>query len=295
MAILTLRLPEVNFETTDRPTGCTYCGSSILQRWGKVSKPIRDMTGRRTIEIYRYRCPECRRTFRRYPEGISAAEQTDRLKAAAAMLWALGIGLRPATAVLGLFEVTLCHMTVWRDAIALADELARRRPPGLIPVLGVDGSGSRVGGRSGGIVVAVDMGTGHPVAVAQLDENDVEAMIDWLAPLVEEYGVEVLVTDDLNAYNTITKALHVDRQRCLFHFKRWTGNAIRAFRKSLPARWLPVLDEVAAIVEDMPPDGGYRLFELYHPINAPPPQLGEKATPLHRFRRMLIRLSDHSH
>jgi len=32
------------------------------------------------------------------------------------------------------------------------------------------------------------MGTGRPVAIAEVDEADVDQMIDWLAPLVEQIG-----------------------------------------------------------------------------------------------------------
>ncbi len=168
------------------------------------------------------RNPECGRTFRHYPTGISAAEQTDRLQAAAAMLWALGLSVRVATAVLALFQAPICHQTVWRDGIALAQQLACRRRVGRVRVLGVDGSGARIGGRSSGIVVAVDMGTGDPVVMVELDERNPEAVLDWLAPLVEQLGVEVIVTDDLNLYGPMAKMLDVDRQLCTFHVKSLT-------------------------------------------------------------------------
>lgn len=295
MAILTLRVPQVKTETNGRPAGCPHCGSSILQRWGPVAKPIRDTLESGTIQIYRYKCSACGRTFRHYPTGVDSADQTERLRVAAAMLWALGLSLRSATAMLGVFGVRLCHQTVWRDAIVFAAELGRRRPRGLVPVLGVDGTGARIKGQSRGLVVALDMGSGDPIAVAHLDEQDAEAVTDWLAPLIEQFGVEVIVTDDLNSYATVAKSLHVDRQRCVFHLKRWTGRTIKVLREQLDEVWHPTLDDVERILEELPPEGGHLLCNAWQQIEEPPPREGEEATPLYRFRLMLIRLSNAWH
>ena len=59
------------------------------------------------------------------------------------------------------------------------------------------------------MVVAVDMGTGQPVAPVELSERDAGPVVRWLPPLVEAYGVEVLVTDDLGGYRKVTEALGV--------------------------------------------------------------------------------------
>lgn len=292
MAILTLRVPEVNFETASRPASCRYCGASTLQRWGKVPKPVRDTTGSQTIEVSRYRCTECGQTFRHYPDGISAADQTDRLKAAAAMMWALGLPLRPVTAVLSLFGAAVCHQTVWRDAVAFAQQLGCRRRPGRVRVLGVDGTGARIGGQPSGIVVAVDMGTGKPVVMVELDEHDPEAVLDWLAPLVEQLGVEVIVTDDLNLYRPLAKTLDVDRQLCLFHVRRWVGKALRDLTEALDPQWHEILERVRVLLEELPAQGGYELCQLWEQIDEPPPGPGEKASPLYRLRNLLIRLSN---
>ena len=132
------------------------CGAATLQRWATVEKPVRDTSGCRRIRIHRYRCTVCQRTFRHYPTGVTAAEQTDRFKVVVAMMWGLGLSLRSVTAFVSAFGVTVCHQTVWRDAVALGKAL-RRRKPHRVRVLGVDGTGARIAGRSSGVVVAVDM------------------------------------------------------------------------------------------------------------------------------------------
>lgn len=292
MAILNVRVPEVKDVADGRAAGCPSCACSILQGWGTVAKAIRDTTGSRTIEIRRYRCTGCRRTFRHYPQGITGAAQTQRLQVAAAMMWAMGLSLRSATAFLSLFGAGICHQTVWRDGIALGKRLAKRRPLGKVRVLGVDGTGARIGGQSSGVVVAVDMGNGSPVAFIELDERDPEAVRKWLAPLVEELGVEVLVTDDLASYRPVARALHLEHGTCLFHTKRWAGKALAELGELLDDAWEPTLSDVRALLDDLPPDGGYRLFEAWQQIDAPGPAAGEQASPEYRLRLLMLRLSN---
>lgn len=292
MAILSVRVPEVKDVTDGRPAGCAACGAATLQSWGTVQKPIRDTTGSRTIQVRRYRCTACSRTFRHYPSGVTSAEQTGRLQVVAAMMWAMGLSLRSATAFLSLFGAGICHQTVWRDGVALGKQLGQRRPHGPVRVLGVDGTGARIAGQSSGVVVAVDMGTGAPVAFIELDERDPEAVRKWLAPLVEQFGVEVLVTDDLASYRPVAKALHLEHGTCLFHTKRWAGKALAELGEVLDDTWEPTLCDIRTLLDDLPPDGGYRLFEAWQQIDAPGPKEGEQASSEYRLRLLMLRLSN---
>lgn len=289
MAILTLRVPTVNDEV-GRPTGCGYCGATTLQGWGSVPKPIRDTNGDRIIQIHRYRCTECGKTFRHYPAGVSAAAQTQRLKVTAAMMWAFGLSLRKATVFLAAFGAPLCHQTVWEDGVELGKQLAQRRPK-RVRVLGVDGTGARIGGKSSGVVVAIDMGTGRPVDFVELDERDPEAVRKWLAPLVEQLGVEVLVTDDLAGYGPVAEALQVDRQVCLWHVKRSTGKTLSELGPLLGPEWQPTIEDIGHLMDNLPPDGGYQLSRAWEALEAPSPKPGQTATPLYRLRLLLQHLS----
>jgi uncharacterized protein with PIN domain len=114
MAIVTLRTPEVKTVAEKRAENCPYCGSSVLQGWGRVTKVLIDPQVQ-SVWIRRYRCTVCRRTFRHYPQGITAADQTDRMRFVCALIWKIGASLRGTTALLGVWQRTVCHMTVWRD------------------------------------------------------------------------------------------------------------------------------------------------------------------------------------
>ncbi len=51
MAILVLKLASVKRKTELRPKACPYCQGETFQRWGKTSKPIRDIRCRRVTGI----------------------------------------------------------------------------------------------------------------------------------------------------------------------------------------------------------------------------------------------------
>jgi transposase len=90
MTILVLKLPIVKRNTEERPKQCPYCDEETYQRWGQVQKPVRD-TKIRKMRVYRYRCCRCKRTFRHYPNGVTRADQTERLRLFAVVCWTFGI------------------------------------------------------------------------------------------------------------------------------------------------------------------------------------------------------------
>jgi DNA-directed RNA polymerase subunit RPC12/RpoP len=186
MAIVTLRLVDVKAGSEGRPAICKYCGSGVLQRWGGTVRNIKD-THVRQAQEYRYRCGECGRTFRDYPPGISAAQQSRRLVQLAGLCWVLGLSLRGASAILSAFPVALSHTSVWWDVQALASQL-RARLPRQVRVLGVDGCYPKVKGQERPTVIAVDLGTGQPVALGAVTEKDWRAVKQWLEPLVQAWG-----------------------------------------------------------------------------------------------------------
>jgi transposase-like protein len=147
--------------------------------------------------------------LRVYPERVDRATQPLRLRHLAARTWALGLSLRSVVAVVDAFGTVLSRMTVWRDGQALGNQVLRQRRQQHVRVLGLDGTGSRMRGVPTGLVVAMDLGSGVPVAVAELDEKDPLVVTAWLGPLVKQLGVEVIVPDDLGSYRRVAEELGV--------------------------------------------------------------------------------------
>ncbi len=108
----------------------------------------------------------------------------------AALLWTFGLSLRGVVAVFDAFAITISHMTVLRDVCALAGELRHQRQGRNVRVLGLDKAVTYIAGQEVGIVVAVDLATAEPVAVAAIDETNIGTVLAWLRPLSSSWGLK---------------------------------------------------------------------------------------------------------
>lgn len=292
MSIVILQLPAVKRQTEKRPPSCPNCQGETFQRWGRVRKPVRD-NRLRSVQVYRYRCCHCHRTFRHYPPGVDPADQTQRLRKLVAIYWILGLSLRGVTIALAPFGLTLSHMTVWRDLQEQAAILQKRRRWQPVRVLGIDGAYPLLKGRKPPVLIAVDLGSGQPVAIGRVDETNPQAVRRFLAPLVKELGVSVIVSDDLASFRRVAEKLDVEQQVCQFHVRRWVGRALRRLRDTVPKDWLWVLAEVETLLAELPIDGSRRLFELWKLIPERRTGQGGPLSALSQLRELLLRLSNH--
>ena len=107
-------LPQVKHHPDSRPRACAHCGSVYLNRHGSVTKPITDLY-LDEVTVLRYRCVDCKRTFRHYPEGVDSHDQSLRLRGLVALVWALGLSHRSVSHMLGALGCGLSLMSSWRD------------------------------------------------------------------------------------------------------------------------------------------------------------------------------------
>lgn len=295
MSIVVLQLPDVKRKTEIRPRKCRYCQGETFQRWGRVRKRVRDSC-LRSVQVYRFRCCHCGRTFRHYPPGVDGADQTQRLRKLVALFWVLGLSLRGVATALAAFSVPLSHMSVWRDLQEQADLLEKQRHWRPVRVLGLDGA--YVQGwdkRKHPVLVAVDVGRGQPVAIGYLDEYNPQAVRRFLEPLVQRLGVSVIVTDDLASFRSVAEKLGVEQQVCQFHLRRWVGRTLRELKETVPKDWLWVLEEIKSLLAELPPEGSRRLYELWKQIPERRVGQAQPLSPLSQLRDLLIRLSEHWH
>jgi hypothetical protein len=179
-----LIVPDVKPVPQDRPRTCVHCGGTLLQRHGRVTKPVKDHQVRQ-VEVDRYRWCACQRTFRHYPHGVTIKDQRQRTLVLAVLMYGLGVSCAAAACLLGAFGVPLGKMTVWRDAQEAGAHLRRRRPTGRVKVLGADETVYRVKGHAVGVGLVVDGQTGRTLGVAVLVAGDGEAFRRWLEPYVQ--------------------------------------------------------------------------------------------------------------
>jgi len=137
MTIVVFKLRNVKRESAERPRQCRYCEGETFQRWGQVKKRIKDMRVN-SVKVYRYRCCHCRRTFRYYPEGITHADQSELLKQFATICWTLGLSHRGVSIMLSGLQISLAHISVWRDVQAEAGQRKKQTRKQSVRVLGLD-------------------------------------------------------------------------------------------------------------------------------------------------------------
>jgi transposase-like protein len=294
MSIVVLRLPNVKQKTEERPKECRHCGGGTFQRWGRVDQAVKDVQVRK-VRVYRYRCCRCKRTFRQYPEGNTRADQTERLRVLAILLWRLGLSYRASSLILSGLKVMVSFMTIWRDVQEEARRMKKHNHRKPVRVLGLDGASVLGWGESQPVLVAVDMGTGEPIAVGYVNEYDPQAVRRWLEPLVHRHGITVVVTDDLSSYKIVAEKLQLGHQICQFHVRRWVGRTLKELQETVPKEWLWVVEEIHQLMDGLPPDGSKRLYALWKQLPGRSSKRAQARTPLEQLRDLLLRLSEHWH
>lgn len=286
MSIVVLNLPAVKRKKEERPKKCPICNEETFQRWGQVNKAVKDPRVRQ-VKVYRYRCCHCKHTFRHYPEGVSPAQQSERLMKLCVIMWSLGLSHRSVMLILAVFGVSLSHMSGWRDVQEEGRRIRRRLKWKAARIVGVDGAW--LNGK--GILVAVDLGDGELLALAEIDEKEKNAVAAWLKALKQQHNIGAIVTDDLATYKELARELELGHQICQFHVRRWVGKALKALEQELPPEWLHVIPKLQDLIDDLPSQGDKALHELWKQIPGRTTKPDEKRTPLEKLRDLVLRLS----
>lgn len=294
MTIVVLKLPNVKRKTETRPRKCRYCEGNTFQRWGQVNKAVKDVRVR-NVKVYRYRCCRCKRTFRHYPEGNTNADQTERLRLFATLLWTLGLSHRAASLILSGMQVMISFMTIWRDVQAEAQKRKKQNQWKPIRVLGLDGAYVLGWGEKQPVLVAVDLGSGEPITLGYINEYNPQAVAGWLKPLVQRHGISVIVTDDLSSYKIVAEKLQLGHQVCQFHVRRWVGKTLKDLQETIPKEWLWCLEEVRQLLDVLHPEGSQRLHALWKQVPGRRSGQHKSRSPLELLRDLLLRLSQDWH
>jgi transposase-like protein len=292
MSMVVLKLPAVKRIREERLRQCPYCEGETFQRWGRVNKPVKDVRVR-NVKVYRYRCCQCKRTFRHYPEGNSSADQTERLRLFAILLWKLGLSHRASSLILSGLNVLVGFMRIWRDVQAEAKKIKKRNHWKPVRILGLDGAYVLGWGEKQPVLVAVDLGSGDPIAVGYINEYDPQAVRRWLEPLVQRHGITVIVTDDLSSYKIVAEKLQLAHQVCQFHVRRWVGKTLQEFQEAIPKEWLWVLDEIRQLLAVLPLDGSQTIHTLWKQLPGRRSERSQSRAALEQLRDLLLRLGEH--
>lgn len=313
---LRVQIPPVEPTVMKPPEECPYgdCqGKYFKLHQQHCSKAVRD-TKYEQVEVYRRKCLSCRRTHRVYPQGVSEAQQTDRLKGASVMLYVLGISYRGVQDMVTALGFYLSHSSVYRNVQAAGEKVRQLRQAWLtqhgggIRVVGGDLTYVKCKGEQVIIGVAVDDQQGITLDIKVLGNQEMETIQAWLQPLLEATGAEVLKTDDADAFKTVADETGVEHLVCRRHVTLnvldfVATTAERILRKPpavpegldvSPEQLLADLETLEWIMLGHPEKGDQLLREMFlRYADAAPPEKGRRATIWYRMRNHLLHLWDH--
>jgi len=306
---LQMMLPRVGPQTMAPPTACPYedCEGTHFRLHQEVPKPVRD-TVYEQVTAHRYKCLRCRRTFRVYPAGVTSAHVSLRVKGLAVMLYLLGLSYGAASILLEALGVYLSKSRVY-DAV----QAAAQQVPGLrqrkvfeavrTPALGGDVTSVKCNGRWLPLGLTVDDVTGLVLTVDGLSGEDAQTLKDWMSPIAEQVGAELLVTDDADGFKTVAEELGLEQPVCKSHVKRNTDELIAGLRsviaqgtdQSLAAlgitfeQALADLERLGQLIQTRRPEGQVELEALYDRYRgAAPPSKGKTASLAYRLYLLFL-------
>jgi hypothetical protein len=161
-----------------------------LQRWGKVKKQVKDIREVVAV-IYRYKCLDCERTFRDYPDDIDRSDHGRNIRRLAAVLWALGFSYREITRIFDEKKVNLSRSTIWREGQEVNSQLSGRRINQLRQDYHIDKTYIHKVSSNFGLVLAIDLRNDKYVILGTLNEHNPSYVTTWLRPLFKDTNIEV--------------------------------------------------------------------------------------------------------
>ena len=306
---LELILPRVELTEFKMPLVCPHkgCQGRHFEHHQEVDKPLKDMTYAAVL-AHRYRCLRCRRTFRVYPQGVTGAQTSQRVKGLGVMLYLLGLSYGATSLALDALGVHMSKTSVYEAVQAAAEKVPGMKRDEVFaglrtPALGGDLTSVKCNGEWLHLGLAVDDTTGLVLTVDELCTEDADTLKEWLEPIVEAVGANLLVTDDADAFKPIADELGLDHQVCKSHVKRNSERLIENLEPVVeldedgslaasgvtPEQALKDLRRLGELILSRQPEEEGELEEMHHRYTAAaPPRSGQKATAAYRLRLLFL-------
>lgn len=306
---LKLILPVVKANEYNEPKGCPQpgCKGKKLRQRQLVRKALRDGEYEE-VEARRYECQRCGHTFRVYPQGVSGAQVSQRVKGMGVMLYLLGLSYGAVELMLEALGVFLSKTSVYR-----AVQAAGERVPGMkrneilsgyrTKAMGADLTGVKCKGKWLPVGVIVDPLNGLVLSIDCLEGEDAQSLQAWIEPVADALGAHTLVTDDADAFKQAADQSGLDQQVCTSHVGRNTKELISALTQAIGAKEDASLRDISIEPEQALADLGHlaewiharqpeqqteiqALYERY--AQAAPPRKGKNASIAYRMRNLFL-------
>lgn len=307
---LKLILPVVNPVKYTQPVRCKKkgCEGKYFCQRQVVKKALRD--GEYTeVKAYRYECLRCGHTFRVYPQGVSRAHVSQRVKGMAVMLYLLGLSYGAVEIVLGAFGIYLSKTSAYRAVQAAGEAVVGMKRDQILQgyttkAIGADLTSVKCKGKWLPIGVIVDPLNGLVLSIDPLNGEDARTLQAWVEPIAETVGAQVLVTDDADAFKQAADQIGLDQQVCKSHVVRNTEELILTLTQALemhpaddslaelqvePGQALADLQRLGELIHSRQPNEDHELLGLYNRYaGAAPPQKGKWASIAYRMRNLFL-------
>lgn len=307
------RIPAVEPATMNPPTVCPNkkCeGKHFKVHQRRCKKSVRD-TQLEQVEVYRRKCLLCGETHRVYPQGVSNAQQTDRLKGVSILLYVLGISYRGVEDFLTALGLFVSYSAVYRNVQAAGEQVGQLKKAWFgegkrkIKVVGGDLSYLQCKGEKVVVALAIDAQEGILLDIEVLDNEETKTLQAWLQPLLKLVDAEVLITDDQDGFKKVADGAGLPHQICRQHvvpnvLDFIAKGADQVLEKTLqvpveldvtPDQLLKDLGLLEWIILGQPGNGSDLLGEMYDRYtHAPAPKKHQRSTIWYRMRNHILRL-----
>jgi transposase-like protein len=306
---LNLILPVVHPDQLATPDKCPYqaCSGKHFKLHQCVNKAIRDSQYAQ-VSVLRYDCLRCGRTFRVYPSGVSHAHVSQRIKGMAVMLYLLGLSYGAVELMLDALGLFFSKTSVYRSVQAAAEAIPGLKRTQIVqeyrtPAIGGDLTSVKCNGKWVSIGVVVDPIQGLVLSIDRLDGEDAQTLQKWIAPIADQVGAQVLVSDDADAFKSVADESGLDHQVCKSHVVRNTETLIQTLCQAIeadpdgslaalqiePAQALADLALLGQLIHARQPQDQTRLQALYEGYaDAAPPKKGKATSIAYRMRNLFL-------
>jgi hypothetical protein len=243
-----------------------------------------------------------------YPKGVTGAQTSLRVKGLAVLLYLLGLSYGAVSLALDALGVYLCKSSVYDTVQAVAERVSGLKREQVFaglktPALGGDLTSVKVNGQWLTLGLTVDDLSGLVLTVDDLAGEDAQTLREWIEPIAEAVGAQILVSDDADAFKSIADELDLDQQVCKGHVKRNTETLIESLQSEAmsdadqsladigitPEQAVADLERLAELIRTRRPQDADQLAEMHmRYISTAPPGAAEKASVAYRLRLLFL-------
>jgi transposase-like protein len=307
---LNLILPVVSIDRFKEPQECSYpgCQGKYIRQRQEVKKALRDGQ-HAVVKVRRYECLRCGHTFRVYPQGVTCAHVSQRVKGMAVMLYVLGLSYGAVAILLEALGVYFSKTSVYRAVQAAGESVAGMKRSQIVSgyqtkAIGADLTYVKCKGKWLPVGVIVDPLNGLVLSIDQLSGEDAQTLQQWIEPIAQQVGAQVLVSDDADALKQAADQSGLDQQVCKSHVVRNTEELITTLSQAIeagkgdpslaeiqiePAQALAHLRQLGELIHSRQPHQQAQVQALYERYaHAASPKKGKSASIAYRMRNLFL-------